>query len=98
MLSLKRKVCIIDLLFSKIGFFPNHPLALCLLVNFSCFFLAIYRFYFSKSTISKKSLRNTIRVSNSLDPDQARRSVGPDLGSTCLQKISADGKELKINK
>ena len=27
---------------------------------------------------------------NSLDPDQARRSVGPDLGPNCLQKLSAD--------
>ena len=26
----------------------------------------------------------------SLDPDQARRSVGPDLGPNCLQKLSAD--------
>ena len=35
------------------------------------------------------SFRNTIRVSNSLDPDQARQIVGPDLGPNCLQKISA---------
>ena len=28
---------------------------------------------------------NTIRVTNSLDPDQARRFVGPDLGTNCLQ-------------
>ena len=39
---------------------------------------------------------NTIRVSNSLDPDQARLFVGPDLGPNCLQRSSADiaGKEL----
>ena len=39
---------------------------------------------------------NTIRVSNSLDPDQARHFVGPDLGPNCLQRSSADiaGKEL----
>ena len=35
---------------------------------------------------------NTIRVSNSLDPDQARHFVGPDLGSNCLQMLSADNK------
>ena len=35
------------------------------------------------------SFRNTIRVSNSLDPDQDRRSLGPDLGPNCLQRISA---------
>ena len=45
---------------------------------------------FSKSTFSKNSFRNTIRVSNSLDPDQARRSVGPDLVPNCMQKLSAD--------
>ena len=39
---------------------------------------------------------NTIRVSNSLDPDQARHFVRPDLDPNCLQKLSADiaGKEL----
>ena len=36
-----------------------------------------------------KSFRNTIRVSNGLDPDQDRRSVGPDLGPNCLQRLSA---------
>ena len=44
--------------------------------------------FFSKLTFSKNSFRNTIRVSNSLDPDQA--SVWPDLGPNCLQKILAD--------
>ena len=29
-------------------------------------------------------------MSNSLDPDQARRFVGPDLGPNCLQRLSAD--------
>ena len=35
-------------------------------------------------------------MSNSLDPDQARQFVGPDLGPNCLQRLSADisGKEL----
>ena len=37
---------------------------------------------FSKLTFSKSYFKNTIRVSNSLDPDQ-----GPD----SLQRISADG-------
>ena len=31
---------------------------------------------------------------NSLDPDQARQNVGPDLGPNCLQKLSADGNSL----
>ena len=41
----------------------------------------------------------TIGVSNSLDPDQARHFVGPDLGANCFQRLSDDdntavGKEL----
>ena len=54
--------------------------------------------FFSKSSFSKISFRNTIRVSNSLDPDQARRCVGPDLGPSCSQALSADGTgRLRIN-
>ena len=33
---------------------------------------------------------NTIRMSNSLDSDQARQIVGPDLGPNCLPRLSAD--------
>ena len=36
-------------------------------------------FFFKKSTFSKNSFRNDIRLSNSLDPDLARPSVGHDL-------------------
>ena len=36
------------------------------------------------------SFGNTMRVSNSLDPDQARHFVGPDLCPNCLQRLSAD--------
>ena len=32
-------------------------------------------------------------MSNSLDPDQARHFVGPDLGPNCLQRLSADDKK-----
>ena len=46
--------------------------------------------FFSKLTIYRNSFRNTIKVSNSLDPDQAQHFVGPDLGTNCLQKLSAD--------
>ena len=31
-------------------------------------------------------------MSNSLDPDQARHFVRPDLGPNCLQRLSADAK------
>ena len=40
-------------------------------------------------------------MSKSLDPDQARHFVGPDLDSNCLHRLSADdtsGKELKTSK
>ena len=40
---------------------------------------------FIKSPFSKSAFRNAIRESNSLDPDQARQNVGPDLGPNCLQ-------------
>ena len=33
-----------------------------------------------------------MRVSNSLDPDQARQFVRPDLGPNSLQRLSADDK------
>ena len=45
---------------------------------------------FSKSMFLKNSFRNTNRVSNILDPDQAGHFVGPDLGPNCLQGLSAD--------
>ena len=48
--------------------------------NFNISFLKIYSF------------ENNIRVSNSFDPDQARHSVGPDLGPNCLQRSSTDNK------
>ena len=34
-------------------------------------------------------------MSNILDPDQARRFVGPDLGPNCLPRLSAD--DTRIN-
>ena len=41
---------------------------------------------------------NTIRVSNSLDTDQDRHFVSPDLGSSCLQRLSADDINLLLAK
>ena len=46
--------------------------------------------FFQTQLFSKNSFRNTIRVSNRLDPDQARHIVGPDLDPNCLQRLSAD--------
>ena len=50
-----------------------------LLGNFSCFKLLLSADFFSISTFLKISFRNTIKVTNSLDPDQAQHFVGPDL-------------------
>ena len=47
---------------------------------------------FSKLVLSEKIFKNTFRVSNSLDPDQDRHKVGPDLGPNYLQRLSADNK------
>ena len=52
----------------------------------------LFMFLFSSADIFKiiffknKPPRTTIEVSNSLDPDQDRHSVGLHLGSNCLQK------------
>ena len=64
-------------------------LTLCPLKNFSLFFRRLLIF-FSKSPFSKNYFRNTICVSNRLDPDKAQCFVSPDLGSSCLQRLSAD--------
>ena len=37
----------------------------------------------------------TIRVSLSLDPEQARHLVGPNLGQNCLQGLSAEGTSMQ---
>ena len=65
-------------------------LTLCMLGNFACFFVVCG--FFFKINFSKKSLRNTIRVSNSLDPDQAERFVGPDIlsGLIWVQTVCKD--------
>ena len=59
-----------------------------MLGNFSCFCCFLLTFF--KITFLRKKFRFTIRVSNVLDKDKDRHSVGPDLGPTCLQRLSAD--------
>ena len=53
--------------------------------NFECALSSVFflEFFFSQ----KNSFSNSIRVSNSLDPDQAWQNVSPD--SNCLQRLSA---------
>ena len=52
---------------------------------FFCFLLIFFKINFLE-----KILSGIPSVSNSLDPDQPRHFVGPDLGPNCLQKLSAD--------
>ena len=41
-----------------------------------------------KTFCFKKTLKNTTRVSASMDLDQARRLVGPHFGSNCFKVVS----------
>ena len=45
---------------------------------------------FFKANFFGKNLSGIPSVSDSLNPDQARHSVGPDLGLNCLQTLSTD--------
>ena len=58
----------------------------CMLGNFSCVCCRLLTF-FKINFLKKKSFRNTIGVSNGLDPDQDRHSVGPDLGPKLFSKV-----------
>ena len=65
-----------------------------MLGNFSCFCYRLLTFF----KINLKKFSDTIRLSNSLDPDQDQRSVCPDLGPDCFQRLSADEKVPKQGK
>ena len=63
-----------------------------------CFGLEIRKLLFGYALLTKglrkinffqkNYFRNTIIVSNNLEPDQARHIVGPDRGPNCLQRLS----------
>ena len=65
----------------------ENTLTHCIVGNFA--FLSFADFFII-NFLKKKSFRNTIRMSSSLDPEQVRRFVGPDLGPNCLPRLSAD--------
>ena len=71
----------------------KNYLTLCLLSNFSWFLWSAD--FLPKSTFSKynifSGIPNTIRVSNSLDPDQARHFSLAWSGFKLFAKVSADG-------
>ena len=46
--------------------------------------------FFSKSFIVEKLFQVSNLSVEQIDPDQARRFVGPDLGPNCLPRLSAD--------
>ena len=57
--------------------------------NFSCF--CCLASFFQNVCFSKIILGLLyIKVSNSSDPDQDQHYVSPDLGPSCLQRLSAD--------
>ena len=56
--------------------------------NYACFSVVCW-FFFSNQTWIFFRNTCTIKVLNSLDPDQARHLVAYDLGPTCLQRLSA---------
>ena len=63
--------------------------------NFLCYYCRLLTFF--KINFFKKAFRNTIRVSNILDPDQARRFVGSYLGLNCLQRLPAGDTSRQIH-
>ena len=71
-------------------------LTVCHIINSlhvgKCFILLLL----SADFFSKKLFRNTIRVSNGLEPDQDRHSVCPGLGQNCLQSLLADNKSCRL--
>ena len=77
-----------DLVYQMLFRLDVAELTLCLLGIFSHFLSSAD--FFQKFFFLKNSFRNTIKVSNSLDPDQAGHFVRPDLGPNCLQSLSAD--------
>ena len=64
----------------------------CFYYSFTLYYYAIN--FFERWIVAIPSLR----VSNSLDPDQARHYVGPGLGPNYLQRLSADDKLLLADK
>ena len=56
------------------------------------YWVILHAFLSSADIFQNKLFKKILLGSNTLDPDQARQNVGPDLGPNCLQRLSADGK------
>ena len=83
----RRMIFLLQTQFSCL-FLLKGQLTLCLMGTFHAF-LSSPDFFFKLLLFIKVSQEH-IRVSNNLDPDQARRFVGPNLNQNCLQRLSAD--------
>ena len=59
-------------------------------VHYLFFFYFLWPADFFNSNSLRKNISRISSESNSLDPDQVRRYVGPDLSSNCLQRLIAD--------
>ena len=66
------------------------PLTLCMLKIFSC--CCCRQLTFFQNQLFQKILLGTLAQSYSLDLDQDRQNVGPDLGPKFLQRLSVDDK------
>ena len=72
-----------------------YIVTMCMLGNFASFCrLMIFVFKINVITSQKclSDIPYNIRLLQSLDPDQDRHNVGPDLGLNCLQRLSANDK------
>ena len=58
----------------------------------------VCKYFFQPHIILTNAFRSTSRLSNRLDPDQARPFVGSDLDLICLQRLSADDTSRQIVK
>ena len=59
-------------------------------LSYVAYLIILHAFLSSADFFQNQTCRNTIRLSSSLDPDQAQHVVGSDLGPYCLLKLSAD--------
>ena len=75
----------LELIFSVMVLVPPVKNSLYFLLLHALFVVCCFVLFFVFSEIK------FFRVSNNLDPDPARRFVGPDLGPNCLLKLSTDG-------
>ena len=70
--------------------FPKTNITYQLLFSNIAFIIPSHFIFVPYFTVWMLDFFNTIPMSNSLDPDQAGHFVGPDMGTNCLQRLSAN--------